>query len=64
MEVPSELCSEHETLRQRAMRVLALWRSRIRWRRELARLDGAAMKDMGLTADFVRREAAKMFWME
>ena len=42
---------------------LSLWRARIRQRRALARLDDRLLRDVGLSRDQARREAAKPFWM-
>jgi len=41
-----------------------LWLQRSSWRRELAALDAAQMRDCGLDARAVRREANKPFWRE
>jgi uncharacterized protein YjiS (DUF1127 family) len=49
---------------ERAARVLDLWRQRARYRRELAQLDVRAIKDMGLTTEFVQWESTKMFWQK
>lgn len=38
--------------------LIDLWRSR----RALARLDAAALQDVGLTAEEARKEAAKQLW--
>lgn len=38
------------------------WLHRISYRRDLAELDARQMRDAGLDADLVRREAAKPFW--
>lgn len=40
----------------------AVWRQRMRQRRELARLDDALLKDMGLTRCDAETESAKPFW--
>jgi uncharacterized protein YjiS (DUF1127 family) len=42
--------------------LLFLWLRRFRDRRELANLDDAQLRDVGLNADTVRRESAKPFW--
>jgi uncharacterized protein YjiS (DUF1127 family) len=41
---------------------LARWRAAARQRRELANLDERALKDIGLTRDDARVEAARPFW--
>jgi uncharacterized protein YjiS (DUF1127 family) len=38
------------------------WLRRLRDRHELARLDDAQLRDVGLNAEAVRRESAKPFW--
>jgi len=40
----------------------ALWHQRARQRRQLARLDDALLKDIGLTRCDAETEAAKPFW--
>lgn len=47
-----------------ATRRLRLWHRRARERRELLRLDSRLCRDIGLTVDEVRREAAKPFWRD
>lgn len=44
------------------IRLPGLWLYRARVRRELAGLDADQMRDVGLTAVTVRREADKPFW--
>lgn len=47
--------------------VLALWRARSRQRqhlREIADWDAYILKDIGVSRDAARREAAKFFWQE
>jgi uncharacterized protein YjiS (DUF1127 family) len=39
-----------------------LWLRRLRDRHELANLDDAQLRDVGLNAEAVRRESAKPFW--
>jgi uncharacterized protein YjiS (DUF1127 family) len=41
-----------------------LWLQRSCWRGELAALDADQMRDCGLDAELVRREATKPFWRE
>jgi uncharacterized protein YjiS (DUF1127 family) len=40
----------------------AVWRQRLRQRRQLARLDDALLKDIGLTRCDAEMESAKPFW--
>ncbi len=47
---------------RRCMHVLALWAERGRQRRQLAALNDAALKDIGLTRLDVRTEVEKPFW--
>ena len=42
--------------------MVAVWRQRARQRRQLARLDDALLKDIGLTRCDAEMEAAKPFW--
>jgi len=42
--------------------LIALWRSRHRQRRQLARLDQSMLDDIGVTNWEAAREAAKPFW--
>jgi uncharacterized protein YjiS (DUF1127 family) len=44
--------------------VLAVWGRRSRERRELARLDGRTIQDLGLSSSEVQFEANKPFWRE
>ena len=44
------------------MALLAVWRHRARQRRQLARLDDALLKDIGLTRCDAETESAKPFW--
>lgn len=54
--VRARLCS--------AVARLRLWRRRARDRRELLRLDTRLLRDIGVTADEARCEAAKPFWRD
>ena len=47
-----------------ANRLLHRWRRRSRDRRELARLDHRALRDLGLSAAQVQYEASKPFWRD
>jgi uncharacterized protein YjiS (DUF1127 family) len=47
----------------RYARLAARWMARRRQRRALAELDAHLLRDVGLTAEQARREAAKWFWM-
>ena len=42
--------------------LLFMWLRRLRERHELANLDDAQLRDVGLNAEKVRRESAKPFW--
>ena len=42
--------------------LVAVWRQRMRQRRQLARLDDALLKDIGLTRCDAEMESAKPFW--
>lgn len=42
--------------------LVAVWRQRLRQRRQLARLDDALLKDIGLTRCDAEMESAKPFW--
>ena len=42
--------------------LVALWRERVRQRRQLMRLDDALLKDIGLTRCDAETEATKPFW--
>lgn len=64
MENALNLHERGKTWRESAARWLALWRYRTRYRRELAQLDARAIKDLGLTTEFVQRESSKMFWQK
>ncbi len=44
------------------VRIVGAWVARSVERRRLRRLDGALLKDLGLAAGDVEREAAKPFW--
>ena len=44
--------------------LVALWRQRARQRSQLARLDDALLKDIGLTRCDAEMEAAKPFWRD
>jgi uncharacterized protein YjiS (DUF1127 family) len=46
----------------RAGALLARWRRRARARQHLARLDEAALRDIGVTAAEAMRESNKPFW--
>ena len=46
-----------------AVQRLGAWTERSRQRRQLAELDDAALKDIGLTRTDVRTEADKPFWV-
>ena len=48
---------------RRCMHVLTLWAERSRQRRQLANLNDAALKDIGLTRLDVRSEVEKPFWI-
>lgn len=43
-------------------RLLGLWESRARSRRQLSGLDDAQLKDIGVSRADARREARKPFW--
>jgi len=43
---------------------LAAWFARRRQRRDLAELDDALLKDIGVTRGAAKREAAKPFWID
>jgi len=45
-----------------AVRLPFIWLRRLRNRHELARLDEAQLRDVGLNPEVVRREVAKPFW--
>lgn len=47
----------------RAVRLLGLWRGRLRCRHELSALSPEQMRDVGLDAEAVRRESRKPFWI-
>ena len=47
-----------------ASHLVAVWRRRARERREMARLDHRALRDLGLSASQVRYEANKPFWRD
>ena len=47
-----------------AARLPLIWLRRLRNRHELARLDEAQLRDVGLNPEVVRREATKPFWKE
>ena len=49
-------------LLNRALTTLWLWQFRLRSRRELARLDDAMLRDVGLNPFSRDREVAKPFW--
>lgn len=53
-----------KNLRERASRMFTLWSNRMRYRRELAQLDARAIKDLGLTIEFVQWESSKFFWQK
>ncbi len=44
------------------LRLPGLWLARLSWRKELATLDAAQMRDCGLDPLQVHREATKPFW--
>ncbi len=44
--------------------LLAFWIARQRQRRQLARLEGHLLDDIGLDAPAARREAAKPAWLD
>jgi uncharacterized protein YjiS (DUF1127 family) len=44
------------------VRLLELWRKRLRCRRELSALTLEQLRDVGLDPALVRREYAKPFW--
>jgi uncharacterized protein YjiS (DUF1127 family) len=44
--------------------IFATWRSRARQRRELATLDAATIRDLGLTPSAIQFEADKPFWRD
>jgi uncharacterized protein YjiS (DUF1127 family) len=64
MDMSSKPPAARDSAAARLKGLLALWRRRVRQRRELARLDADALKDVGLDCEAVRRECAKMFWQE
>lgn len=41
-----------------------MWLRRLQSRHELARLNAAQLRDVGLDPEIIRREAAKPFWQE
>lgn len=43
-------------------RLPSLWKQRMRFRRELADLDAAQIKDAGLDTDRIHAEITKFFW--
>jgi uncharacterized protein YjiS (DUF1127 family) len=43
-------------------RLLQEWRGRARSRREIAKLDDHAIRDLGISASQMRFEASKPFW--
>ncbi len=45
-------------------RVVSNWIARRRSRQSLAVLDAHLLRDLGLTAEIVRREATKPFWRD
>ena len=47
-----------------ASHLVAAWRRRTRERREMARLDHRALRDLGLSEAQVRYEANKPFWRD
>jgi uncharacterized protein YjiS (DUF1127 family) len=47
----------------RAVRLLGLWRARLRDRHELSMLRPEQMRDVGLDPEMVRRESQKPFWI-
>lgn len=47
---------------QKTLETPWIWQARSRQRKHLASLDDRMLKDIGLTADDVRRECAKPFW--
>jgi uncharacterized protein YjiS (DUF1127 family) len=47
----------------RAISVPFVWLRRLQHRHELADLSPAQLRDVGLDANFVRRESQKPFWM-
>lgn len=47
---------------RKILTTLALWQERAAQRHHLADIGEPQLKDMGLTRDDVRREAAKPFW--
>lgn len=47
----------------RVVRLLGLWRARLRCRHELSALTPEQMRDVGLDPEAVRRESRKPFWM-
>jgi len=46
----------------RLFRVLCEWRTRARTRRDIARLDGRTIHDLGLSPGQMQFEARKPFW--
>ncbi|NIR29969.1 MAG: DUF1127 domain-containing protein [Gammaproteobacteria bacterium] len=46
----------------KAVRLLELWATRARTRRELSELDARMLRDIGVTRAQARREAEKPFW--
>jgi uncharacterized protein YjiS (DUF1127 family) len=59
--LPARTAKTFPALR-RALRTLSRWRERIRGRRQLAGLDGRALRDISLSWYDVQREARKPFW--
>ena len=43
-------------------RLPSLWQQRVHYRRNLANLDAAQIKDAGLDPDRIRAEITKFFW--
>ena len=59
---PATAAGEHAGWLARGIVGLLGWADRARQRRALLALDGRALRDLGLSAADVSREAAKPFW--
>ncbi len=49
---------------QSLVALILVWLHRARTRRELSQLDDMQMRDAGINAEMLRREAEKPFWQE
>lgn len=62
-QVPSIAGSAFAVFAGRVTHTLATWRRRSRGRAELDRLDERLLKDIAITRECAKKEAAKPFWM-